>query len=212
LGSSPAPIARNDREWGTIVATAPDNLETVKGREVLVAVSGGIAAYKTATLVSRLAGAGAAVSVIMTEHATRFVAPLVFQSLSGRPVYTDQFASPEVYRADHIALADRAEIVVVAPATANVLGKLAHGIADDLVSTVLLAINVPLLAAPAMNERMWQHPAVQANVELLRSRGVRFIGPAEGRLACGATGIGRMAEPEDILEAVVGILSQTPRR
>jgi phosphopantothenoylcysteine decarboxylase/phosphopantothenate--cysteine ligase len=150
--------------------------------------------------------AGAGVSVVMTEHAARFVTAITFQTLTGRPVHADQFAMPEAWRADHIALADRAELVVVAPATANVLGKLAHGIADDLLSTFLLATPAPVLMAPAMNERMWAHPAVRANVETLRGRGVRFIGPEEGRLACGTVGVGRMAEPEEIMAEIVRIL------
>jgi phosphopantothenoylcysteine decarboxylase/phosphopantothenate--cysteine ligase len=187
--------------------TAPEpNLDIIRGREILVGVTGGIAAYKTAALVSALVQAGAGASVIMTEHATRFVGPLTFQTLTGRPVHTDLFESPDVYKAEHIALAERAELVVVAPATANCLAKLAHGIADDLLSTVLLAVEAPLLAAPAMNARMWAHPAVKANVELLRSRGVRFIGPEEGRLACGTVGPGRMAEPQEILRQIVDIL------
>jgi len=178
----------------------------LKGREVLVGVTGGIAAYKTAALVSALVQAGAGVSVVMTENATRFVAPLVFQTLTGRPVHTNLFASAEVYRAEHIALADRAEAAVVAPATANCLAKLAHGLADDLLSTVLLAVDAPVILAPAMNARMWAHPAVRANVETLRSRGVRLVGPAEGRLACGTTGPGRMAEPEEILAVLIEIM------
>ena len=188
------------------MAKAKPNPQILKGREILVGVTGGIAAYKTAALVSRLVQAGAGTNVIMTEHAARFVGPLTFQTLTGRPVYTDMFASPEVYRADHISLADRADLVVVAPATANCLAKLAHGIADDLLSTALLAVEAPVLLAPAMNERMWEHPAVRANVELLRSRGVRMIGPDEGYLACGTTGKGRMAEPDAIFEEIRKIL------
>ncbi|MGB2755037.1 MAG: bifunctional phosphopantothenoylcysteine decarboxylase/phosphopantothenate--cysteine ligase CoaBC [Phycisphaerae bacterium] len=185
--------------------------QTLQGREILVGVTGGIAAYKTADLVSLLAQEGAAVSVVMTEHATRFVGPLTFQALSRRPVYTDLFAEG-AYDTDHIALADRAEAAVVAPATANVIGKLAAGIADDLLSTVLVALRVPVILAPAMNEAMWNHPAVQANVETLRRRGVRFVGPEEGRLACGTEGLGRMAEPETILDAVIQTLSSEHTR
>jgi len=182
------------------------NLETLKGREILVGVTGGIAAYKTAHLVSRLVQAGAGVTVVMTENATRFVGPLTFRALTDRPVYTDMWATPEVHRAAHVALADRAEVAVVAPATVNVLGKLAGGLADDLLSTVLLAIDVPLIVAPAMNGRMWAHPAVQANVGRLRERGVRFVGPEEGYLACGEVGPGRMAETETILADIVAVL------
>jgi len=188
------------------VARAQPHSDVLKDREVLVGVTGGIAAYKAAALVSRLVQAGAATNVVMTEHAARFVGPLTFQAITGRPVHTDPFAAPDVYHADHIALADRAEIVVVAPATANCLGKLAHGIADDLLSTVLLAVEAPVLLAPAMNVRMWDHPAVRANVKVLKSRGVHFVGPEEGRLACGVTGQGRMAEPETILAAIIEIL------
>lgn len=185
------------------MAKGASKADTLKGREIVVAVSGGIAAYKAAALVSRLVQAGAGVSVVMTEHATRFVGPLTFQSLTGRPVYADQFATPEAWWADHIALADRAELVIVAPATANVIGKLANGIADDLLSTMLLAVTAPLLMAPAMNERMWAHPAVCANVGTLKARGVHFVGPDEGYLACGTIGVGRMAEPDAILEEAV---------
>lgn len=188
------------------MAQTPPNLEALQGRDLLVGVAGGIAAFKTAALVSRLVQAGAGVSVVMTGHATRFVGPLTFQALTGRPVHTDLFASAAVYEPDHIALADRADLAVVAPATANLLAKLAHGLADDLLSTVLLAVAAPVLLAPAMNPRMWTHPAVRANVETLRSRGVRMVGPNEGRLACGAVGPGRMAEPEEILAAVIEIM------
>jgi len=182
--------------------------QALQGREILVGVTGGIAAYKAALLVSRLVQEGAAVSVVMTEHAQRFVGPLTFQALSRRPVYTDLFAEG-AYEADHIALADRAEAAVVAPATANAIGKLAGGIADDLLSTVLVALRVPVILAPAMNEAMWNHPAVQANVETLRRRGVRFVGPEEGRLACGTEGLGRMAEPETILAEIVRALTRS---
>ena len=184
--------------------------QALHGREILVGVTGGIAAYKAAHFVSRLVEEGAGVSVVMTEHAQRFVGPLTFQALSRRPVYTDLFAEG-AYEADHIALADRAEAAVVAPATANAIGKLACGIADDLLSTVLLALRVPVLLAPAMNEAMWNHPAVQANVETLRRRGVRFVGPETGRLACGTEGLGRLAEPETILAEIVAILGRKKR-
>jgi phosphopantothenoylcysteine decarboxylase/phosphopantothenate--cysteine ligase len=189
------------------------NREAVlKGREILVGVTGGIAAYKTAALVSRLVQAGAGVSVVMTAAATRFVGPLTFQTLTSRPVCVDQFAAPEVYHTDHVALADLAQIVVVAPATANTIGKLAHGIADDLLSTLLLAVDVPVLMAPAMNVRMWNHPAVAANVAAIGSRGVQFVGPEAGRLACGTSGKGRMAEPDDIFAQILATLESLPKR
>jgi phosphopantothenoylcysteine decarboxylase/phosphopantothenate--cysteine ligase len=188
---------------------APSELpvKALRGREILVGVTGGIAAYKTAALVSALVQAQAKVSVVMTEPATRFVGGLTFQTLTGRPVYLDMFAPPEVHHAEHIALAERAEVVVVAPATANVLGKLAHGIADDLLSTVLLAVEVPVLLAPAMNRRMWAHPAVQANVQTLKDRGIHMVGPVTGRQACGDVGVGRMVEPDEILAAILKLLS-----
>jgi len=184
----------------------------VCGREVVVGVSGGIAAYKTAEVVSGLVRAGAGVTVVMTEAAKRFVGPLTFQTLSGRPVYDSLWAVTEAAGVEHVALADRADVVLVAPATADVIGKLAAGIADDLLSTLLLAVDVPVLLAPAMNARMWRHPAVVANVATLRARGVRLVGPAEGRLACGAEGPGRMVEPAEILAAVAEVLApaETP--
>jgi phosphopantothenoylcysteine decarboxylase/phosphopantothenate--cysteine ligase len=188
------------------LAKSSPEARPLEGREILVGVTGGIAAYKAAALVSRLVQAGAGVSVMMTEHATHFVGPATFQTLTGRPVHQDLWAAPEVYRTEHIALADRAHLVVVAPATANVIGKLACGIADDLVSTVLLAVKAPVILAPAMNAAMWQHPAVQANVETLRGRGVRFVGPEAGWLACGTEALGRMAEPEAILAEVIRAL------
>ena len=187
----------------------PD-LEPLSGREIVVGVTGGIAAYKTAHLVSRLAGAGAGATVVMTEAAKRFVAPLTFRALSGRPVHSDLWTPLAAQAAEHVALADRTELVVVAPATANILAKLAHGIADDLLSTFLLAAEAPLIVAPAMNVRMWRHPAVAANCEVLRSRGVRFVGPVEGRLACGTVAQGRMAEPEEILETLADLARDLP--
>ena len=164
-------------------------------RRVLVAVTGGIAAYKVPELVRALRRAGCAVRCATTANAVRFVAPLVLQTLSGESVRTDLFDSEQEGQMDHIALADWAELVVVAPATANLLAKLANGLADDLVSTLLLATRAPVLVAPAMNVNMWNHPATQANVSTLRERGVRFVGPESGPLACGWEGEGRMAEP-----------------
>jgi len=182
------------------------NLNALSGREVLVGVTGGIAAYKTAHLVSALVQAGAGVTVVMTVSAKRFVAPLTFRALSGRPVFDDLWTVPEGHAAPHIALAESAEVVAVAPATADLLAKAAHGIADDLLTTTLLAFDGPLVLAPAMNERMWKHPAVAANCEMLRSRGAILVGPKEGHLACGDEGAGRMAEPEEILAAIARAL------
>lgn len=184
------------------------------GREVLLCVTGGIACYKAADLTSKLAAAGSNVHVAMTEAATRFVAPLTFQALSRNPVFTSLWQAGPEHDAEHIALTDRAEIMIVAPATADILGKMAAGIADDLVSTLFLAAAgaCKVLVAPAMNTRMWSSPPVQANVARLKEWSVNFIGPAEGRLACGTTGPGRMAEPADILAAAGDLLAQTPKR
>lgn len=151
-----------------------------KQPEVVVGVSGGIAAYKSAELVSRLRKAGVSVHVIMTENATRFVAPLTFETLSNHPVVTDTFARPETWEVEHIALAKRADVFVIAPATANIMAKLACGIADDMLSTTALATKAPMLIAPAMNTGMWTAEATQQNLRTLKARGVRFIGPEGG--------------------------------
>lgn len=173
---------------------------------VVLGVSGGIAAYKACEIVSRLKKAGAEVHVIMTENAARLAAPLTFQTLSGNPVVIDTFAPPVTYEVEHIALAQKADLFVIAPATANILAKMAHGIADDMLSTTVLATRAPVLAAPAMNTAMWENAATQANVKLLKDRGVRMIGPAGGLLACGDTGIGRMSEPGEIVEEILLLL------
>ena len=142
----------------------------------------------------------------MTESATRFVAPLTFQTLSRRAVYLDMWQAEHPFDAAHVALADWAEIVVVAPATANILGKFANGIADDLLSTLLLAVDVPVLLAPAMNHRMWSNPVVQQNVSRLKELGHHIAEPGEGYLACGAVGKGRLADVQDIIDAVTTLL------
>ncbi|MGF9916361.1 bifunctional phosphopantothenoylcysteine decarboxylase/phosphopantothenate--cysteine ligase CoaBC [Paenibacillus ehimensis] len=174
----------------------------LNGKTVLLGVSGGIAAYKAAAVCSKLAQAGADVRVIMTESATKFVAPLTFQTLSRHDVIVDTFDEKDASVVSHIDLADRADLVVIAPATANVIGKIALGLADDMLSTTLLATTAPILVAPAMNVHMYAHPAVQANMLKLAARGVRFIEPGTGQLACGYVGKGRLAEPEEIVAAV----------
>jgi phosphopantothenoylcysteine decarboxylase/phosphopantothenate--cysteine ligase len=171
----------------------------MKGRELLIGVTGGIAAYKTAALVSQLVQAGAGVTVIMTRSATRLVAPKTFEALTGRPVRTRVFG-PGAH--PHIELAEQADLLCVAPATANILAKAAWGLADDLLSTVLLAFDGPVLMAPAMNALMWRKPAVQRNVAQLRGDGIVLIDPEEGYLSCGMTGPGRMAEPEKIFRSI----------
>ena len=174
----------------------------MNGREIVVGLTGGIACYKTAALVSQLVQAGARVSVVMTESAQQFVGSATFEALSGRPVYTRQFHDAEFPLGAHIGLATRAELLCVAPATANFLAKTAHGAADDLLSTLLLAFTGPVLVAPAMNTQMWSKQAVQRNVEQLRADGLIIIDPAEGWLSCRQTGAGRMAEPDVIREAI----------
>ncbi|MEZ4330693.1 MAG: bifunctional phosphopantothenoylcysteine decarboxylase/phosphopantothenate--cysteine ligase CoaBC [Myxococcota bacterium] len=178
-------------------------------RRVLLAITGGIAAYKAPELVRALRKAGHEVRCALTPEAERFVSPRVLQSLSGRSVRRDLFDAGEEGEIDHIGLADWAELVLVAPATANLLAKMAHGLADDLVSTVLLATRAAVLVAPAMNVHMWSHPATQTNCAILRSRGVAFVGPEAGELACGWEGLGRMSDPATIVEAATHAL--TPR-
>ena len=175
------------------------------GKKIVVGVTGGIAAYKACELVSRLKKRGAQVRVVLTEHACQFVQPLTFETLSGNPAYTDSF--DRKYEIGHVALAKWADLLLIAPATANCMAKMACGIADDLLSTTCLAVRCPVLVAPAMNSAMWRNPATQANLELLRSRGLRFVGPEAGRLACGDDDVGRMSEPEQIVKAVEAILN-----
>jgi phosphopantothenoylcysteine decarboxylase len=175
---------------------------SIQGQRIVLCVTGGIAAYKAAELVRRLRDAGAHVQVVMTENAQRFVGAQTFQALSGRPVRTSLWDAQAEAAMGHLELAQQADRVVVAPATANTLARLAHGFADDLVSTLCLATEAPLLVAPAMNHRMWLHPATQANVDTLRTRGVAFVGPNDGPLAEGESGPGRMAEPAQIVAAL----------
>ncbi len=167
-------------------------------RRILVAVTGGIAAYKIPELIRILRRAGACVRCAMTPKAQEFVAPLVLQTLTGETVRTDLFDASQEGEIDHISLADWAELVILAPATANTLAKLTGGLADDLVSAVLLATRAPVLVAPAMNVNMWEHPATRSNMEILRQRGIHTIGPEVGELACGWEGAGRMSQPEAI--------------
>lgn len=173
---------------------------------VALGVTGSIAAYKACDLASRLRKLGLDVHVLMTESATRLVQPRTFLTVSGNRVVTSLWDIPD-WQPEHIALADRAQLLVVAPATANFLGKLAHGIADDALSTVALSHEGPVLVAPAMNPRMWAHPSVQANCALLAERGVRFVGPESGLVACGDEGVGRMAEPEILETAIRALLA-----
>jgi len=181
-------------------------IATLPGRKVLLCVCGGIAAYKAADLVRRLREAGATVQVAMTENAQRFVGAQTFQALSGFQVRSSLWDEDAEQAMGHLELARWADVVVIAPATANTIAKLAHGFADDLVSTLCLATTAPITLAPAMNHRMWLNPATQANVDTLRARGVRFVGPVDGPLAEGESGPGRMSEPMDIVAALAGAI------
>ncbi len=172
---------------------------------VLLGVTGGIAAYKSAETVRRLREGGAEVQVVMTEGARHFVTPLTFQALSGRPVRTDLWDEAGEAAMGHIELARWADRILVAPATADFIARLAHGFADDLLTTLCLATDAPLSVAPAMNRLMWANAATRANVELLRSRGIAILGPGEGEQACGETGPGRMLEPADLANAMLGM-------
>ena len=178
----------------------------LRGRNVVLGVTGGIAAYKAAEVVSRLKKLGAHVDVVMTQNATEFVAPLTFEVLSGRPVTVDTFARPERWEVGHVALAQKADLLLVAPATANVMAKLCHGIADDMLTTTLLATKAPILLAPAMNSGMWEAVVTRQNLQTLLARGIHTVGPASGLLACGDTGVGRMSEPEQIVNAALALL------
>jgi phosphopantothenoylcysteine decarboxylase/phosphopantothenate--cysteine ligase len=177
-------------------------------RNVVLGVTGSIAAYKAADLASRLTQAGFSVHTVMTENATKLVTPATFRALTGRPVATGMFDLSNPFSIEHVSLAEIADALVIAPATANVIAKLAHGIADDLLTCTALATRAPILIAPAMHTAMWENPATQANVETLRERGVAFAGPAVGRLASGGHGAGRMAPVDDILDEIGALLGR----
>jgi phosphopantothenoylcysteine synthetase/decarboxylase len=189
----------------------------LKNLNILLGVSGGIAAYKAVDLASKLTAAGAKVKTVMTENACRFVTPKSFETVTCFSVFTTLWSTPQECEASHIALLDWADVIVVAPATADIIGKVANGICDDLLSTTLCAC-WPLvktgsaLLAPAMNKNMWANPVVQRNAETLKKMGFQLVGPGKGRLACGEEGIGRMAEPGDILKAIVRIASRIKKK
>nr|WP_310261715.1 bifunctional phosphopantothenoylcysteine decarboxylase/phosphopantothenate--cysteine ligase CoaBC [Fictibacillus barbaricus] len=181
-------------------------------KKVLLAVSGGIAAYKAATVASRLYQGGYDVKVILTESAQKFITPLTFQTLTRQDVYTDTFEEKNPSVVSHIDIADWADLVLIAPATANIIGKLANGIADDMLTTTLMATKADVFVAPAMNVNMFNHPAVTKNMETLASFGYRFIEPNEGLLACGWVGKGRLAEPEELIEVVHAYFAETDKK
>src|SRR4051812_25830907 len=175
----------------------PDDVKPLlKGREIIVAVCGGIAAYKVADVVSKLVQAGAGVTVCMTSDAQKFIAPLTFEALSRRKVRTDTFELVDSNDTQHIGLTERADMMLVAPATATMLAKVAHGLCDDLVSLMINASACPVVFAPSMNDRMWDNPITKENVARLQKLGYPFIGPEQGWLACRNVGAGRMSEPE----------------
>ncbi|URN93275.1 MAG: bifunctional phosphopantothenoylcysteine decarboxylase/phosphopantothenate--cysteine ligase CoaBC [Candidatus Pristimantibacillus lignocellulolyticus] len=180
----------------------------LQGKTIVLGISGGIAAYKAATICSKLTAAGANVHVIMTTSATKFITPLTLQTLSKNEVHINTFDENNPQVVNHINLADAADLILIAPATANTIGKLANGIADDMLSTTLLAATCPIVIAPAMNVHMYEHPAVVHNMNLLAQRGAMFVDPGTGQLACGYVAKGRLAEPEEIVDAVSNWLSK----
>jgi phosphopantothenoylcysteine decarboxylase/phosphopantothenate--cysteine ligase len=184
-------------------------VSTLAGRRVVLGVTGSIAAYKAAQIASLLTQTGAGVDVILTPAAAEFVTPLTFRSLTLRPVFTDMFDAGSIIAEQHVAVARAAEAVVIAPASADVMARLAHGLADDLLTLTVLATTAPVLLAPAMDSQMWQHPATQRNVQLLRDRGVAFVGPDSGRLASGHSGPGRLVAPVRVVEALKVLLGRS---
>lgn len=185
-------------------SVAQDSLpeQSLKGREIVVGVCGGIACYKVADVVSKLVQAGAGVTVVMTAGAQKFVTPLVFQALTGRPVHTDIWTTHDSGDVQHIKLTETADLMLVAPATATTIARVAAGLCDDLISLLIAAAACPVMFAPAMNDRMWASPIAQRNVQTLKALGYPFIGPEEGWLACRNVGAGRMSEPGAVVDAV----------
>lgn len=180
----------------------------MQSAEILIGVTGGIAAYKTAELTSRLVQSDARVTVVMTPSAEKFIGATTFEALTGRPVYRGLFDPQEHFQGEHIGLAQRADLYVIAPATANCIGKLANGLADDLVSTLALTVTAPVAIAPAMNTEMWNKPAFQRNLARVREDDVHIIEPGSGWLSCGQVGTGRMAEPGDIYSAIESLIGK----
>jgi phosphopantothenoylcysteine decarboxylase/phosphopantothenate--cysteine ligase len=190
----------------------PKEKTNLGGFNVLLGISGGIAAYKAVDLASNLTAAGAKINTVMTENACQLIGPKSFEAITGSAVFISLWSSSEEHNISHITLVDWADIVVVAPATANIIGKLANGICDDLLSTVLCVCWAkPVLLAPAMNNNMWNNPAVQRNVKRVQEMGFELTGPQAGPLACGREGVGRMSEPQDILEAIEKMASKIKR-
>ena len=185
---------------------------SLKGRKVLVALTGGIACYKVPYLVRSLHKAEAEVRGVMTEAATKFITPLTIETVTTRPVAVQMFPSGEFVATRHIDLAEWPDLIVVAPATANFLGKVASGISDDLLTTIICASAKPVMIAPSMNPQMWKHPATQRNVRFLKENGYQILDPTEGDMACEHWGVGRMMEPEDIFNIVQKFLTRSPQK
>jgi|YelNatPaOPRAMG01_1025707.scaffolds.fasta_scaffold19888_3 phosphopantothenoylcysteine decarboxylase/phosphopantothenate--cysteine ligase len=183
-------------------------MDTLSGKKITLCVSGGVAAYKSADLASRLVKLGADVHVVMTRHAMEFIGAATFQALTGNKPRMNLFEPESDGSISHITLAQECDVILIAPATANILAKMTHGIADDLVSSLLLAASAPVMVAPAMNTFMWENPATQENLRILQDRGILFINPISGILACGTEGVGKMAEPEEIVRRVINLLTQ----
>jgi len=181
-------------------------MSSLEGKTIILGISGGIAAYKSAEICSRLVKLGASVHVVMTENATRFVGSATFRALTRNAVITGLWDEPSEYEITHVALPDRADAFLIAPATANIIGKVASGIADDMLSTMIIATTAPVIFAPAMNCKMWENPIVKANVEKLSTLGYRFVEPESGRLACGTEGAGRLADPNIIVQSLLHTL------
>jgi phosphopantothenoylcysteine decarboxylase/phosphopantothenate--cysteine ligase len=187
----------------------PKKKSNLAGLNILVGVSGGISAYKAVDLASKLTAVNAKVRMVMTENACQLIGPKSFEAITSQPVYTSLWNTNEEHRISHVSLAKWADIVAVVPSTADIIGKTANGICDDLLSTTICTCWAkPILLAPAMNEDMWNNPSVQRNVETIKKMGFEIIGPEKGQLACGAEGMGRMSEPEDILDALEKIASK----
>ena len=209
---------RGSRKAGPqLFVTMPRKKTNLDNLNILLGVSGGVAAYKAVDLASKLTAASARVKTVMTENACQLVGPKSFEAVTCSPVFTSLWADSEEYKIEHINLIEWADIVVAAPATANIIGKVANGICDDLLSTILCAATGLIksgtaLLAPAMNDNMWENSAVQRNVKTLKQMGFKLIGPVKGRLACGTDAVGRMAEPAEILEAIEKIASKIKRR
>lgn len=188
------------------MARKPGPSKPLDGKTVVVGVGGSIAAFKAAEVVSQLVQRGARVPVVMTKAATNFVGPLTFQTITRLRVMVDQFDPESVIDATHISLTETADLVLVAPATANLIAKMAHGLADDMLTSLLLAVRCPVLVAPAMNDRMWANKAFQKNLAAIRDLGFTLIEPEEGFLACGTYAVGRLAQPLEIVKKVEGVL------